>query len=159
MARLKGSYTLKEIKEIWNANKNKANFWISLISVLIIASLVVGKIVFKLDISTADITMIVSGIGALIVLIGNSVNNSIIVQTGESLDSTKIAKTADGISDTVEQLQTELSKVKAKVSDVQQAVAPETLETAKPVVRTLGETIDKDGNVITSKDTVGTDKK
>lgn len=74
-------------------------------------------------------------------------------RTEKLIDSTKIAKTADGISNTVEHLQTELAKVKDKVSDVQQAVAPVVVPTKNVTAvsqdkTSLNTKLDKDGNIV-----------
>lgn len=152
---------LKEVKTLWKANYKKVNFWVSLISILLIGVLVYAKLVLKIDISAADIAILVSSVGALIVFVGNLLNNKIIVQTGESLDSTKITSATEGISSTVEQLTDEVQKLKTKVEDTKSKVdaTQKTVEKVASAVTTdtgssdthttsLGSVIDKDGNIV-----------
>jgi prefoldin subunit 5 len=145
---------MKEFKTLWEANYKKANFWISLVSIFLIVALVYAKLALKVDISAADIAILVSSVGALIVFIGNLVNNKIIVQTGESLDSTKITSATEGISTTVEQLEAEIKKLKSSANQVAAKVdatktkVDEVKTTATAIADTVGATTTEKENTV-----------
>lgn len=48
------------MRKLWNANKNKVNFWISLVTFVLILGLTYIKFKFGLSFTTADLTLITS---------------------------------------------------------------------------------------------------
>ncbi|WP_057735498.1 hypothetical protein [Liquorilactobacillus uvarum] len=103
------------MKKLWNANKNKVNFWISLVTFVLILSLTYAKFKFALSFTTADLTLITSALGSFIIFIGNVLNNKILVEAGQSIDSTEFGEKISETTKAVFSVQADLSKLKKEL--------------------------------------------
>lgn len=100
------------MRKLWNANKNKVNFWISLVTFVLILGLTYIKFKFGLSFTTADLTLITSTLGSFIIFIGNVLNNKILVEAGRNIDSVEFGEKITETTQAVFGVQAELSKLK-----------------------------------------------
>ncbi|KRN32088.1 hypothetical protein IV36_GL001339 [Liquorilactobacillus mali] len=76
--------------------------------------LMVAKWVWHITISAADISVIISAIGSLIILIGNVLNNQILISTGSKLQDPQFKQALEDANQTIELLTKELTAVKQR---------------------------------------------
>lgn len=74
----------------------------------------VAKWVWHITISAADISVIISAIGSLIILIGNVLNNQILISTGSKLQDPQFKQALEDANQTIELLTKELTAVKQR---------------------------------------------
>ena len=143
-------------------NVKRPNFWVSLITLGLVVTLVVLKLIFKVDITNTSILGVITSLGIVISLIGQMLGNSSVVSAGESLDATKITSAADklagtlqSIADQVDSLTKETTNTQKKVTKVAKAVGvedttsdDETATTGATITTSLGSVLDSDGNII-----------
>ena len=152
----------KALFTILKDNVKRPNFWVSLITLGLVAALVVLKLVFKVDIANASILGVVTSVGIVISLIGQMLGNSSVVSAGESLDATKITSAADKLADTLQSISDQVkaisdnaSTTKDKVAEVAKAVGVEDSttgdtqdESKETITSSLGTIVDTDGNIV-----------
>ncbi|MCP0885747.1 hypothetical protein LB941_00180 [Ligilactobacillus sp. WILCCON 0076] len=103
---------LLKISTLWRTNSHQVNFWVSLSAFSCIVLLLIAKWIWHITISTADISVIISAIGSLIILIGNILNNHILVTTGSQLQTPQLEKTIEEANQTIELLTKEIELLK-----------------------------------------------
>ncbi|WP_057742961.1 hypothetical protein [Liquorilactobacillus capillatus] len=91
------------MKKLWKANRDKTSFWISLVTFLLILGLTYAEFKLTFSFTATEMTLITSVLGSFIILIGNILNNKIIVEAGKSIGSAefseKIVKTTQAVVD------------------------------------------------------------
>lgn len=100
------------MNKLWDANKNKINFWISLTTFVLILGLTYAKFSLKLAFTTTDLTLITSALGSFIIFIGNVLNNNILVEAGQRIDNVEFSEKITEATQAVFDVQKELSKLK-----------------------------------------------
>ncbi|KRN09254.1 hypothetical protein [Liquorilactobacillus mali] len=106
--------TFSRLCTLWETNRHQLNFWISLIAFGGIIMLMVAKWIWHITISAADISVIISAIGSLIILIGNILNNQILISTGSKLQDPQFKQALEDANQTIELLTKELTAVKQR---------------------------------------------
>ncbi|MFT8424940.1 MAG: hypothetical protein ABF682_00705 [Liquorilactobacillus sp.] len=101
-----------ELRTLWETNRHQLNFWVSLIAFGGIIMLMVAKWIWHVTISAADISVMISAIGSLIILIGNILNNQILISTGSKLQNPQFKQALEDANRTIELLTKELTVLK-----------------------------------------------
>ncbi|MDN2453197.1 hypothetical protein [Lactobacillus sp. UCMA15818] len=101
-----------ELCTLWETNRHQLNFWVSLIAFGGIIMLMVAKWIWHVTISAADISVMISAIGSLIILIGNILNNQILISTGSKLQNPQFKQALEDANRTIELLTKELTVLK-----------------------------------------------
>lgn len=104
--------TFLGLRTLWETNRHQVNFWVSLIAFGGVIMLMVAKWIWHVSISAADISVMISAIGSLIILVGNIMNNQILISTGSKLQSPHFKQSLDDANKTIELLTKELTVLK-----------------------------------------------
>lgn len=157
---------LDKIKKFFKAliiilkeNVKKVNFWVSFVTLIIVAILVVLKLAYKVDIASSSIIALVTSVGIIISLVGQMLGNSTVVSAGENLDATKITTAADKLAETLESILDQVNSIDKKastttvqVNEVAKAVGVKDDPTPQQnIVTSLNSILDKDGNIVGTK--------
>lgn len=153
---------LKAVLTILKANVKKVNFWVSLGTLGIVAWLVYLKLVLKVDVTSSSVLGVITLVGILVSLFGQMLGNKEVEDAGENLDSTKIAKTADTIANTITELQKQVKSITETQTAIATAVNADTTTTVdytsgtQTTATSMGSVLDADGNIVgtASTDTV-----
>ncbi|WP_010077857.1 hypothetical protein, partial [Liquorilactobacillus mali] len=146
---------LEAVLTILKANVKKVNFWVSLGTLGIVGWLVYLKLVLKVDVTSSSVLGVITLIGILVSLFGQMLGNKEVEDAGENIDSTKIAKTADTIADTITALQKQVKSITETQTAIAMAVnadtttaTEDTVEEAKTTTTSIGSVLDADGNIV-----------
>jgi hypothetical protein len=114
---------LLELRTLWETNRHQINFWVSLLAFVGIILLLIAKWVWRVSISVADISVMISAIGSLIILIGNLLNNQILIATGDKLQDPQFKQALNEANQTIELLTKEINDLKQQQTTVTQQTA------------------------------------
>lgn len=114
---------LLELRTLWETNRHQINFWVSLLAFVGIILLLIAKWVWRVSISAADISVMISAIGSLIILIGNLLNNQILIATGDKLQDPQFKQALNEANQTIELLTKEINDLKQQQTTVTQQTA------------------------------------
>jgi hypothetical protein len=96
---------------------------VSLLAFVGIILLLIAKWVWRVSISAADISVMISAIGSLIILIGNLLNNQILIATGGKLQDPQFKQALNEANQTIELLTKEINDLKQQQTTVTQQIA------------------------------------
>jgi hypothetical protein len=114
---------LLELRTLWETNRHQINFWVSLLAFVGIILLLIAKWVWRVSISVPDISVMISAIGSLIILIGNLLNNQILIATGDKLQDPQFKQALNEANQTIELLTKEINDLKQQQTTVTQQTA------------------------------------